>query len=72
MIVSDVGRGSPADRSGIKPGDIIIEANGERVTNEENILSIVSDAKAGDVLKLKILREKRVISVSITLERRPS
>lgn len=72
VIVSDVQRNSPAERSGIKPGDIILEANGERILNEDNILSLVTDARAGDVLKLKLLREKRTLTVALTLERRPS
>jgi serine protease Do len=72
VIVSDVQRSSPAERAGMKPGDIILEVNGERVVNEEGIRAMVADARAGDVMKLKVLREKKTISFSITLERRPS
>ncbi|MBI4548929.1 MAG: trypsin-like peptidase domain-containing protein [Ignavibacteriae bacterium] len=72
VIVSDVKRGSPAQRSGFKVGDIITEVNGERVVNEDNIAAIVNDAKAGDVLRMKVLREKREIMLELRLERRPS
>jgi serine protease Do len=69
VIVSDVERNSPAERVGIKPGDIIAEVNGERVVNEEGILSLVSDARAGETLKLKILRDKKYLTIALTLER---
>ncbi len=69
VIVSDVERNSPASRVGIKPGDIIVEVNGEAVLNEEGILSLVSDARAGDVLKLKIIRDKKTMTIPLTLER---
>ncbi len=72
VIVSDVQRGSPAERVGMKPGDIIMEVNGERVVNEEGILALVADARAGDVLKLKVVREKKTMNFTLTLERRPS
>jgi serine protease Do len=72
VIVSDVQRGSPAERIGMKPGDIITEVNGEAVVNEEGILALVADGRPGDVLKLKVLREKKTLSFSLTLERRPS
>lgn len=71
VIVSDVKRGSPAERSGFKVGDIIVELNGEHVLNEESVSAIVSEGKAGDILKMKVLREKQFMNINLTLERRP-
>jgi serine protease Do len=72
VIVSDVRRGSPAEKSGFKVGDIIVEINSEKIINENNITSIITDLKVGDVLKLKILREKKYISLKLKLESRSS
>ena len=69
-IVSDVQRNSPAERAGFKVGDIIVQVNGERIINEDNISALVSDAKAGDVLKMKILRDKRTMNLDLRLEKR--
>ncbi len=68
VIVSDIKRGSPAEKAGLKVGDIIIEINGEKILNEDNVISIVTDAKAGDILSLKVLREKKLINVKLKLE----
>ena len=70
VIVSDVKNNSPAERSGFKVGDIIVEVNSERIVNEDDITALVNDAKAGDVLKMKILREKQYLTLSLKLERR--
>jgi serine protease Do len=72
VIVTDVKRSSPAERGGFKVGDIIVSVNGEHIANEDNITSVVGDAKAGDVLSMDIIREKRKMTLSLKLERRPS
>jgi serine protease Do len=67
VIVSDVRRGSPAEKSGFKVGDIIVEINNEKIINENNITSIITDSKVGDELKLKVLREKKYINLKLKL-----
>ena len=72
VIVSDVKHNSPAERSGFKVGDIIVEVNGEHIANEETITSLVSEAKAGDVMKMKVLREKKYLNLELRLEKHGS
>lgn len=70
VIISNVDRRSPGERAGFKPGDIIIEVNGERVLDQPSIMSIIEDAKVGDVLKMKVVRDRRIIEMSLKLEKR--
>jgi len=70
VIISDIKKNSPAEKAGLKVGDIILEINGEKIQNEETIISIINDAKAGDVLDLKVYRDKKTFSVNMTLEKR--
>ncbi len=70
VIISDVKRGSPADKAGFKAGDIIQEVNGERIADQDGMVSIVNDARVGDVLKMKVWREKRVVEFKLKLEKR--
>ncbi len=70
VIVTDVKKGSPAERSGFKPGDVILEVNGEPIANDDNLTAIVSDASVGDVMKMKIIREGRTLTLDLKLERR--
>ncbi len=69
-VVLDVYPGSPADKAGLKPGDIICKVNGRKGPYGEllpgQFLDILEKHKAGDKLKLQILRdlkERKVIEV---------
>lgn len=69
VIVSDVKRGSPGERAGFRVGDIILEANGEKVTDEPTLTSIVNDLRVGDIVKMKVLRERKPLELRLKLEK---
>lgn len=70
VIVSEVQRGGPAENAGVKVGDIILEANSQKIGTEDDLYVLLSDSKPGDDLNLKIFREKKTISLFMKLERR--
>jgi serine protease Do len=72
VIVSDVKKGSPAERAGYKVGDIILEINGEKISDDAAMIAIVNESKVGDMLKMKVYRDKQNISLSLRLEKRPT
>lgn len=72
VIVSNVYRRSPAERAGFRPGDIILEANGERVTDQSALYSILEELRVGNVVRFKVLRDRRIIELSMKLEKRPT
>jgi len=72
VIVSDVRRGSPADRGGFKAGDIILTVNGERVADDQTIVSMINDHRVGDKLAVRVMREKKMLDLTLLLEKRPS
>ncbi len=71
VIVSDVKRSSPAERAGMREGDIIIEANGEKVNDESSLIAIVDEARTGETLKLTVIRDRHEMTVSLRLEKQP-
>ena len=58
VVILDVSNTSPADRSGLKPGDIILSFNGIEVNKPADIDRVISenDIRAGSIVKLKIFR----------------
>ncbi len=72
VIVSDVKKGSPADRAGFKVGDIIQEINAEKVVDDAAMIAIVDEARVGDIIRIKVLREKKTIDLKLKLEKRPT
>jgi serine protease Do len=57
VIVTQILSGGISDKAGLKAEDIIIYANDEEITNEQDLVFIINDMKVGDVLKLKVLRD---------------
>ena len=71
IIVSDVFRKGPAEKADLRVGDIILESNGSKINSADDFSAILSDASAGDVLKLKVFRERKVMNLDLKLEKKP-
>ncbi len=56
-LVGDVFPGEPADRAGIKTGDLIVEVGGKAVRNTHELLRIVATLQVGRKVALKIVRD---------------
>ena len=56
VLVSDVKPGSPAERAGLRPGDVIIEINGKRIHSLRGFESMVQDIGEGKRIKLLVQR----------------
>ncbi|MEO8209983.1 MAG: trypsin-like peptidase domain-containing protein, partial [bacterium] len=56
VVVVDVQKGSLSDNAGLKPEDVIIIANGEKIKNEQDLLAVINDLRTNDTLKLRIIR----------------
>lgn len=56
VVVTQVQRGGDADNAGLKPEDVILSVNGLKIRNEQDLVLEVNDLRAGDILKLKIVR----------------
>jgi serine protease Do len=69
-IVSEVTRNSPGERAGFRVGDIIIRANGEKVTDDAGLMSLLEDSKAGDTVNMTVLRERKQMDLHLKLEKR--
>lgn len=63
---------SPADKAGIKSGDIIIAISGEQITRDNSLNFLVQKYNVGDTIALKILRDGKEIELKATLAERPS
>lgn len=59
--------GSPADKAGIKEGDIITAINGEEINENNTLTNILSQYNPGDEVELTILRDGKEMKTKITL-----
>ncbi len=61
-------KGSSADKAGLKEYDIILETNGEKITEKNPLAQILQKCKIGQEISLRILREKKEINLKVKLE----
>jgi serine protease Do len=62
--------GSPAEKAGLKAKDILLELNGEKITTEKTLASLIQARRIGDEVTLKVFREGREFEVKAKLEER--
>jgi serine protease Do len=67
VIVIQVMKGGNADKAGLQPEDIILEANGEKIRNDQDLILIINDLRIGDTVKLKILRNNSEKEIELKL-----
>jgi serine protease Do len=66
-LVSDVERGSPAERAGIIRGDIILEFNGKEVKDVSSLRNMVARSKGGSEILIRIFRSGKEYTVKVVI-----
>lgn len=70
-LIAGVLRNSPAERAGLRPGDILVGVDGQEVTDSSSMLNLVSNLRPDTQAVLKIVRAQQPMDVAITVGRRP-
>ena len=71
-IVQLVTDDSPAQRAGMRAGDIIVNVNGSEVTSDQTVSFLVANIDPGVTIPVTVLREGSRVELDATLARRPS
>jgi serine protease Do len=66
-LVSQVEKGSPADKAGIEPGDVIVKVNGKAVQDSSELPAQIADLKPGASASLEIVRKGTTKNVEVTI-----
>lgn len=66
-LVSDVSSGSPAEKAGVRPGDVVVGVDGRRVEDNGDLSRYIASRKPGTAVKLEILRENSEKTILVTL-----
>ncbi|MTI81429.1 MAG: PDZ domain-containing protein [Firmicutes bacterium] len=71
VVVVGVVPGSPADKAGVKQGDVITSLDGKEISNTDELIETVRDKKVGGTLEVGSIREGQKIELYITVTERP-
>ncbi|MCU0539645.1 MAG: DegQ family serine endoprotease [Desulfobacterales bacterium] len=70
VFVADVFKGDPAEAAGIRPKDIIVEVNGQKVETTRQLTSLVANIPVGQAVKVKVLREGQPKTFQVKIAKR--
>jgi serine protease Do len=70
-LVGDVTPDGPADKGGIKRGDIITQFDSKKVANSTELRNLVAQADPGSAAKITLLRDGKEMQVTVALGERP-
>ncbi|HEY4745334.1 MAG TPA: DegQ family serine endoprotease, partial [Desulfuromonadaceae bacterium] len=66
-LVNDVLKGSPADKAGIRQGDVITGFNGSEVKDPAHLQRLVSEAGVGKPVRVTVVRDGKTLDLNMTL-----
>jgi serine protease Do len=72
VLVGDVVKGGPADKAGMKTGDIILKFDNKKIDNSVQLRNIVADTKPNTEVPVTILRNNEQKELEVTLGKRPN
>ncbi len=72
ILVSEVEKGSPAEKAGLKQGDVIIRYNNRKLENVNDLRNTVALTTPKTSVDLKIIRDGKPMDISVTIGEQPS
>ncbi len=70
-IIAGVVKDGPADKAGIKPGDILVAVEGKAVSDTTEMLNLIAQLTPGNTAKMTVLRKTQQSTVDVTIGTRP-
>ena len=70
-LITEVVNGSPAEKAGLKPGDILVGVGNKRVTDYGSTLNLIAALKPGTSADLKVVRDRNEVAFKVNVGNRP-
>jgi serine protease Do len=70
-VVANVTPGSPADKGGMRSGDVMVEVNGQKLKNGRQLPSLIAKLKPGKIASIKVIRNKKNKALKVEIGQMP-
>jgi serine protease DegQ len=70
-LIAGVVRGSPADRAGVRPGDVLLSVNGKAVTDPQVMLDLIAELKPEEKAAFRLRRDRSILELQVRIGKRP-
>lgn len=70
-LIANVLRGGPADRAGVRQGDVLMEVEGKPVADPTAMLNLIAALQPGAPAKMKLKRQGQEVEATVNVGRRP-
>jgi YVTN family beta-propeller protein len=67
VVLSQIGKGSAAEKAGLKPGDLLVSVDGAEISTPQLLQRIVRRSRAGDELEFVVKRAEKLVPLKVTL-----
>ncbi len=71
-LVGDIAEGGPAEKAGLKRGDVIIECNGKKIEEPYILRNMVANTLPGVQYQMKVMRDHKTLTFYVTIGELPS
>jgi S1-C subfamily serine protease len=72
VLIAGVLRGGPADRAGLKPGDILVAIENNQVKDPNSMLNLVAALVPGKPASIRLRRDNKDVDVQVAVGKRPT
>ncbi len=72
VLVADVMRGGPAEKAGLRPGDVVVEFGGAKVREVPDLQRRAAAVVPGQTAKVTVIRDKKPVALSVTVGEMPA
>lgn len=72
VLVADIIAGDPADKAGLKAGDVIIAIDGTKTPDSRSLMQIVGGKSPGETVNVNVFRDGKQMALNVKLGERPT
>ncbi len=70
-LITAVILNSPAEKAGIKPGDVLLQIDAQKLNDNASMIGIISELNPGSLAQLKLIRDEKLLTVAVNIGKRP-